>query len=281
MRLGLGFEPLHARVRPRRAARAPRRVCSRAANVRGFGARAAALGFGQRGLRRLERSGRAPPSRARRCRWRRRPASILAISASSRVSALAVIARRRLELIAPRREIGERAGQFGEDFSDAGERRVGLGDALVDAGQLRGVAPALRPCSVASSAASRSSAAAASAASVRSRCDVRGELLEPAIEFGDALLGARFLAVERFARDDQPLQRRARPWLRPRAAPAARRRLGLPRGGLRSARRCASATTRTASSLARSASATSALAAIQRRWNSVASALRTWPEILR
>ena len=37
-------------------------------------------------------------------------------------------------------------------------------------------------------------------------CDVGRKLHQPAIELGDALLGALFLAIERFARAGEPLQ---------------------------------------------------------------------------
>ena len=63
--------------------------------------------------------------------------------------------------------------------------------------------------------------------------DVGGELLEPAVEFGDAVLGARFLAVERLARDDEPLQRRGGPGLGLAQCRQAGGDLGLALGGLR------------------------------------------------
>ena len=59
--------------------------------------------------------------------------------------ALLVIVQRRLQLIAPRRQIGERAGQFGEGFFRRRERRFRRGDALVDAAQAARRSPALRP----------------------------------------------------------------------------------------------------------------------------------------
>ena len=40
--------------------------------------------------------------------------------------------------------------------------------------------------------------------------EIGGKLVEPALQFGDALLGAGFLALESLARDDEPLQRRGR-----------------------------------------------------------------------
>ena len=86
-----------------------------------------------------------------------------------------------------------------------GQRRLGFGDALVDAGALLdarldlflqlgvfGVEPLQRDFGV------RGLLLVAG--------DVGGELRQPAIEFGDALLGALFLAVEQFAGIGQALQ---------------------------------------------------------------------------
>ena len=50
-------------------------------------------------------------------------------------TALLVIGQRCLQLIAPRREIGQRAGQLGEGFFRSRKRGIRLGDAGVDAGQ--------------------------------------------------------------------------------------------------------------------------------------------------
>ena len=59
--------------------------------------------------------------------------------------ALLVLVQRGLELIAARRQIGERAGQFGEGFFRDRQRGIRRRDALVDAGQPRIALPAPRP----------------------------------------------------------------------------------------------------------------------------------------
>ena len=105
--------------------------------------------------------------------------------------------------------------------------------------------------------------------------DVVPELNKSAVELGHALLGAGLLALERLA-GHRPVVAR----LRPRRASASRK-AGSPADAFAwrvEASACSpvrSATRRTAAFLACSASASSALAATQRRWNSVASALRT------
>ena len=114
-----------------------------------------------------------------------------------------------MQLIAPRREIGQRAGQFGKGFFGSRKRGIRLGDAGVDAGQALGagmgfggerglfeIEPVQRRFGV-----------GCEFALARK---VGGKLLEPAIKLLDALLGAGFLALERLARDDEPLQRRGR-----------------------------------------------------------------------
>ncbi len=143
----------------------------------------------------------------------------------------------RLQLIAPRRQIGERAGQFGKRFFRRGQRRIRRRDALVDADEPRvgfvrlglerrllGGEPLERRRGVG-----------------RQRplaLKVGRELLEPAVEFADALLGAGLLALQRFARDDQTLQRGGRLGFGLAQARAARRR---PRPGGRSLRLLAGA----------------------------------------
>jgi len=49
-----------------------------------------------------------------------------------------VIGQRCLQLIAPRREIGQRTGQLGKGFFGSRKRGIRLGDAGVDAGQALG-----------------------------------------------------------------------------------------------------------------------------------------------
>jgi len=53
-------------------------------------------------------------------------------------TALFVIGQRRLQLIAPRREVRQRAGQFGEGFFRSRKRGIGLRDAGIDPGQALG-----------------------------------------------------------------------------------------------------------------------------------------------
>ena len=73
-----------------------------------------------------------------------RPVSIFASSAVEPFQPLLMIAQRRLQLVAPRGEIGELAGERGKGFLRGGERGFGNGDALVDAAKLCGARPALR-----------------------------------------------------------------------------------------------------------------------------------------
>ncbi len=109
------------------------------------------------------------------------------------------------ELVALGREVGQRCGQFGEGALGGGERRFRLGHAFIRAAALVdarldfvlengvfGFEACQRDVSI------RQLALFA--------LDVGGELRQAAIEFGDALLGAGFLAVEHFARVGQPLQ---------------------------------------------------------------------------
>ena len=137
-----------SRCTPRSAAASGARaasICSRARGMRDFGARA-----------RRSRLRPAPPAR------RRAPSASAGRSGCAAAGrgqagfdigefgleprgALLVIAQRRLQLVAARRQIGERAGQFGKGLFRCRERRVGAGDPLVDAGEPRRRWPALRP----------------------------------------------------------------------------------------------------------------------------------------
>ena len=110
-----------------------------------------------------------------------------------------------LELAALGGEVGERGGQFGEQPLGGGQRRLGLRHPLVDAAALFdarldlflqlgvfGIEPLQRHVGV--------------GGLLLLAGDVGGKLRQPAVELGDALLGALFLAVERFAGIGQPLQ---------------------------------------------------------------------------
>ena len=109
------------------------------------------------------------------------------------------------ELIALGGEVGEHRGQFGELALGGGQRRLGFRHALVDAAALFdarldlflqlgifGVEPLQRDVGV--------------RGLLLLARDVGGKLRQPAIELGDALLGALFLAVEQFARIGEALQ---------------------------------------------------------------------------
>jgi len=90
-------------------------------------------------------------------------------------------------------------------------------------------------------------------------------LHEPQVEFGDAVLGARFLAIEVLQRDVEPVQGGAGARLGLAQFGQRGGDKGLTLGGFRfGATRVA--TSRTQTSLACSASVTSPVAAAQRRW---------------
>ena len=110
-----------------------------------------------------------------------------------------------LELVALGGEVGEHRRQFGEHALGGGKRRFRFGDAFIDAAALLdarldlflefgifGVEPLQRDFGI--------------RGLLLFARDVGGELRQAAVEFGDALLGALFLAVEQFARIGQALQ---------------------------------------------------------------------------
>ena len=118
---------------------------------------------------------------------------------------IAMGAHAGFELVALGGEVGERRGQFGEHALGGGKRRFGFRHALIDAAALFdarldlflqlgvfGVEPLQRDVGV--------------GGLLLLARDVGGELRQAAVEFGDALLGALFLAVEQFARIGEPLQ---------------------------------------------------------------------------
>ena len=172
--------------------------------MRGFRGMRRAFRLRERGLRLGNRSASAAKSGAPES-VAARPASILANSAASRVGALLVFAQGGLQLVAPCGEVGKRAGQFGKGFFRSRECGIRGGDATVGAGELRvgflrdrgqrllfGVEPLSAACGVGGQ---RPLAG-----------EVGRELLDAAIEFADAFLGAGFLAFQRLARDDEALQ---------------------------------------------------------------------------
>ena len=117
-----------------------------------------------------------------------------------------MIAQRRLQLIAARAQIGERAGQFGKGFLRGGERRVGRGVAAFDVGEPQGARLrfGLERLLLGVEARERRLGVGGKRALA---LEVGGELFEPPVELDDALLGASLLAFERVARDNEALQR--------------------------------------------------------------------------
>ncbi len=118
---------------------------------------------------------------------------------------VAMAAHIAFELVPFGGEVGERGSQLGKQALGGGQCRFSLGDALVDAAALFdagpdlflqlgvfGIEPAQRHLGV--------------GGLLLLARDVGRKLHQPAVEFGDALLGALFLAVEGFARAGQPLQ---------------------------------------------------------------------------
>ena len=109
------------------------------------------------------------------------------------------------ELGAPRGEVGQRRSQFREGAFGRGKRRLGLGDALIDAAAQFDAGPDLflefgvlgiepRQCRVGIEVL------------LLLALDVGGELRQAAIKLDHALLGALFLAVEHLARVVEALQ---------------------------------------------------------------------------
>ncbi len=201
--LGLGLEPLHAALGQSER---------RAGGVDHF---ARCLMRGLRGVRGLLRLGeRGLRSRKRRRQGRKiRGAGIGRGKSGIDIDefgleprrALLVLGQGRLKLVAPRGQIGQRAGQFRERFLRHCKSFVRRRDTLIDAGKpgvvvLRrslqrgflGIEPGQRRLRI-----RRKRPLAA---------EVGGVLRDAAVELADALLGACFLAFERFARDQESLQ---------------------------------------------------------------------------
>ncbi len=119
--------------------------------------------------------------------------------------ALALLARGVLELVALGGEIGERGGQIGENLLGGaeftiGQRYFGIDAATAASAFARFLADAVflggQTCQRRFGVGGELALALA----------VGGELHQPQIEFGDAVLGARFLAVEVGQRDIEPVQ---------------------------------------------------------------------------
>ena len=205
-----GFQPLHAALGG--GERLARGVDFGAGlRMRDFGAACGGFGLGERRLRGGERVAERRQIGLAAAGRDQAGFDIGKLGVEPR-TALLVIGQRGLQLIAPRREIGQRAGQLGKGFFGRRKRGVCLGDARVDAGQALGagmgfggkrgffqIEPVQRRFGV-----------GCEFALARK---VGGKLLEPPVELLDALLGAGFLTLQCLARDDEPLQRRCRPGL--------------------------------------------------------------------
>ena len=203
-RLRLGLEPLHPALggierRPRGVESLPR------AGVAKFRRARRVLRFGERrlcGRQRFRRLGNVRRAAARR----RQPGFDVAELGRKSRRALGMIAQRRLQLIAARAQIGERAGQFGKGFLRGGERRVGRGVAAFDVGEPQGARLrfGLERLLLGVEARERRLGVGGKRALA---LEIGGELFEPPVELDDALLGASLLAFERVARDNEALQR--------------------------------------------------------------------------
>ena len=209
-RFGFRLEPVHAPLGlGERAARHVEPLARR--RMRGFGAQRRGFGRRDRALRRLDRArerehvGRAVFGFLEACEL----ALDFADLAFEPHQAAGMVGDRALELVAPRHEVGERAGQFGEGLLDLGKRRPGFADARRDRGlALRDAARILRQAGF-FRAEPVECGLRVGLEPLLAR-DILRQLVEPAVELEDALVDARFLAVERLARHHQALQRRAR-----------------------------------------------------------------------
>ena len=117
--------------------------------------------------------------------------------------AIAMGAHAGFKLVAPGGEVGQRRGEFGEQPLGGGQRRLGFRDALIDAAALLdarldflfqfrvfGIEPMQRHVGI--------------GGLLLLARDVGRKLRQPAVEFGDALFGALFLAVEHLAGIGEP-----------------------------------------------------------------------------
>ena len=178
--------------------------------------------------------------------------------------AFGLLARGVLEGVALGGEIGKRGGQIGEDLLGRVERAVGVRHARVDAAAAAGALARLGADGLFLGGEPRQRRFGVGRHALLA-LDVGGELHEPQIELGHAVLGARLLAVEVLQGDVEPVQRApARASAsRSSGSPAATCVWRLEASALRlgAARRPRA----TMWSLACSASATSLFAAVQRR----------------
>ena len=133
-----------------------------------------------------------------------------------------VLARRAFQRVAPRAQLGERAGRLVAGLLRGLQARIGARDALVDPRPLLGALAAdlaLDRVGPGGKPGERGLGIGREAALAG---DIVVELNKPAVELGHAFPGARFLALEGLARHHQTLQGGGGPGL----ALAQRRQLG-------------------------------------------------------
>ena len=173
--------------------------------MRGLGAQRGGFGLGHRGLGCFGSGGERRQIGALRAldlRELRRDGGDLVGQAGDPV---AVLARGRFQGMAPRRQVGKRAGQFIRGLFRCREHGVRFGDPLVHARApgFVGAGFALQRLFFARESGQRRLRVRRQAPFA---LDIGAELDQAAIEFGHALPGARFLALERLARRGQPMQ---------------------------------------------------------------------------
>ena len=133
-------------------------------------------------------------------------------------------------------EIGERGGEVGEDLFGRVQLAVGFRQAGIDAAAAAGAFARLGADGVLLGSQPLDRGFGVGGQSLLALA-VGGELHQPQIELGDAVLGARFLAVEVLQRDVEPMQRGAGARLGLAQIGQCRLRRRLARGGLRLRRR--------------------------------------------
>ncbi len=203
--LGLGFQALHALFGG--GQRCPRGVDLVARlRVRGFRRPRGFFGFAERHLRLHQNFGER--LEIRRAVARRGKAGLdIGKLRLKLCRALRMTLHRAVELIAPRRQIGQRTSQFGEAFFRGRQRRFRRGQPIVDAAQLCGALLrfGLEGCFLGVEPLQGDGSIGRKRALA---LQIGGVLREPAIELGDALLRQGLFALERIAGDKQALQSR-------------------------------------------------------------------------
>ena len=171
----------------------------------GLGGAGGGFGFGERGLRFGQRDGERREIRLAAAAGREAGFDIGQLGFEPG-DALLVIAQRGLQLIAARGEIGKLAGQRGKRLLRHRQRQCRRRHALVDAAQLRGVGLRVGAQHFFFAREPHQGRRGIGGERAFAR-EIGGVLAEPAVEFGDALLGAGFFAFERVARHQEALQR--------------------------------------------------------------------------